>query len=620
MVKKNTNTHEKVTLNNFLIFLEHNIKNNDLLIKAIQSKIQYLKVQLNKENNEGSKNEGIQVNKEIRKNEKDPRHFAPASKEWKNSVYAFNKNDILDLASRDKLASNSIKNYFNMVPIPLIITKSKRMRDLIRRSSTKQLFVSRAEIKQTSDKAVVTIYTFDRQKRFFYRKLFFLRKWLNENLMAGKSYKLKYNLVGKIKNTKKIIKRSSLFKRHIIYDPDLYISLLLRKKRNVLTRKISRYHVKDDLYIKTTKLLLRKSQEHRNFFLFKFLKSILARLLDKKIYFIPGKEEALEREKYISGKFGSFAIKKTKKYVIRTKEGKIRHIKPKAQLFFKLNKKLSLKSLRSINIILLNYIFYRKKVKKSYLKKYALKLKRFKDNYSKFIIQNHLKKEVLIMKYLTNLYLNKYKFYTYLPGLKSILAKIYNKKIKINLVKLKNIQLNSNIFSEAISIKLRKRTTSLLRILRRSFNFVKKIKPNSRYIRLEKYKNFPAKQVFTYFGKFNVINGNVINRLFNNMYINKDYTSIKGVLRSIKYKWVTGARIEAKGRLTKRYAASRAVFKYKYRGTLRNLERLKSVENHIQSPGVFMLRGDWRPNTQYSLIHSKRRIGAFGIKGWISNS
>lgn len=59
------------------------------------------------------------------------------------------------------------------------------------------------------------------------------------------------------------------------------------------------------------------------------------------------------------------------------------------------------------------------------------------------------------------------------------------------------------------------------------------------------------------------------------MYINKHYTSIKGVLRSIKYKWVTGARIEAKGRLTKRYAASRAVFKYKYRGTLRNLERLK---------------------------------------------
>jgi hypothetical protein len=32
-----------------------------------------------------------------------------------------------------------------------------------------------------------------------------------------------------------------------------------------------------------------------------------------------------------------------------------------------------------------------------------------------------------------------------------------------------------------------------------------------------------------------------------------------------------------------------------------------------------MLRGDAKSNVQYSMIHSKYRIGAFGIKGWVSS-
>jgi hypothetical protein len=32
-----------------------------------------------------------------------------------------------------------------------------------------------------------------------------------------------------------------------------------------------------------------------------------------------------------------------------------------------------------------------------------------------------------------------------------------------------------------------------------------------------------------------------------------------------------------------------------------------------------MLRGDAKSNVQYSAIKSKNRIGAFGIKGWVSS-
>jgi hypothetical protein len=32
-----------------------------------------------------------------------------------------------------------------------------------------------------------------------------------------------------------------------------------------------------------------------------------------------------------------------------------------------------------------------------------------------------------------------------------------------------------------------------------------------------------------------------------------------------------------------------------------------------------MLRGDVRSNVQYTMLKSKYRIGAFGIKGWVGN-
>ena len=551
-----------------------------------------------------------------KKKEREHRHSAPANKEWNNSVYLFNKNPLLDVANKDKIASTLITSYFNMIPMPSIITKSKRMRDLLRRSSTRQLFVSEPEIKQTNDNVNITVYTFDREKRLFFRKLFFLRKWLNENLI-GKKLKLKkskHSLINKLRN-KKIIKKSLIYKKHIIYKK----KFTFRKNRNIIKTKTSKFNVKNDLYIKTVNMLLKKRKYFVNIFIYVFLKRIFSFFFKRKLYFLPEKNNSKRTFRKTRVKtFGNFVIRKKGKRIIRTEEGKIRHVKHKQFKLLKINKHLNLKKLRLINMLLFKFILSSKQ--KQFIKNYILIFNKLKTKYEQALKRNFIKKEVLIIKYLYNLYINKHKYYAYLPGLKSILSKIYNKKIKFNLVKLKNVHLNSDIFSEAISIKLRERTTSLLRILRKSFNFVSSIKPNKKYIMLQKKKNFPSNEVKTFFGKYNVINGNVINKLFNKMYSFNNISSIKGVLKSVKYKWVTGVRIEAKGRLTKRYAASRALFKYKYRGTLRNLEYLNNTENYLQSPGVFMLRGDFRPNTQYSLVHSKRRIGAFGIKGWISNS
>ena len=85
------------------------------------------------------------------------------------------------------------------------------------------------------------------------------------------------------------------------------------------------------------------------------------------------------------------------------------------------------------------------------------------------------------------------------------------------------------------------------------------------------------------------------------------------VLRNLKHRKMAGIRVEAKGRLTRRFTAARSVFKMKWKGCLKN------VDSSFKGLSAIMLRGDVKSNIQYSLLNSKNRNGAFGVKGWVSN-
>ena len=74
-----------------------------------------------------------------------------------------------------------------------------------------------------------------------------------------------------------------------------------------------------------------------------------------------------------------------------------------------------------------------------------------------------------------------------------------------------------------------------------------------------------------------------------------------------------GIRLEVRGRLTRRYRADRAVYKLKWKGGLKNIE---SSFNRLSS-GLY--RWQFKPNVTYSIANSKRRKGAFAVKGWISS-
>jgi hypothetical protein len=166
-------------------------------------------------------------------------------------------------------------------------------------------------------------------------------------------------------------------------------------------------------------------------------------------------------------------------------------------------------------------------------------------------------------------------------GIINIISKIYNKKVELNIINLKSIQFNSDIYSESISLKLKNRKNKLLRILKKALFKVK---------------------VPKLFDLYNV------NKYVTNTIINKN-----NLLNSIRYKIVSGARFETSGRLTRRLIASRAVFKYRYLGNLKNI-----YSSFIGLPTV-MLRGYVKPNIQYTIINSKTRNGAFGLKGWVSS-
>jgi hypothetical protein len=85
------------------------------------------------------------------------------------------------------------------------------------------------------------------------------------------------------------------------------------------------------------------------------------------------------------------------------------------------------------------------------------------------------------------------------------------------------------------------------------------------------------------------------------------------VHRWLKHMKLRGIRVEAKGRLTRRATASRSVFKMKWKGGLKN------VDSSFRGLSTIMLRGYAKSNVQYSLINSKNRNGAFGVKGWVSS-
>lgn len=227
-------------------------------------------------------------------------------------------------------------------------------------------------------------------------------------------------------------------------------------------------------------------------------------------------------------------------------------------------------------------------------KKYKINTFKSLYNYTLFFYKDLLnltmKKLRLYFLYKQLIYLNKSKLnYTYLRLLKKHLEYLYNKNVEFNLINLNRFYLNSDILFESVKLKLTRNKRKMRKIL----NKIKdKVKIDQKKLSLDSRNE-------------------VVNNLSQ---INEIRTLKTTVFNNLKYRHVTGFRLEARGRLSRRYTASRSVFKLKYKGNLLNLDSSYGGLSSV------MLKGNLKSNLQYTKLNSKTRIGSFGLKGWVSGN
>lgn len=105
------------------------------------------------------------------------KHYTPATKEWVNSVYFFNKDFIKTIPAADNAVNRLIKSYFSISPI-LNKKKSRRVELRFKRLSLNRILVSKAEMKHTNNKVVVTVYLYNKNKKTMLYRLKKLYKTL----------------------------------------------------------------------------------------------------------------------------------------------------------------------------------------------------------------------------------------------------------------------------------------------------------------------------------------------------------------------------------------------------------------------------------------------------------
>lgn len=163
--------------------------------------------------------------------------------------------------------------------------------------------------------------------------------------------------------------------------------------------------------------------------------------------------------------------------------------------------------------------------------------------------------------------LNQYKFnkQILLPILSNILNKIIGKKIEYNIINLKSIAYNTDLFTNALSLKLKKKKMnyikSMFSILNRAYlpkiNTIKErtlIKGQKNVdLFLDEYKDLKLTS--------NLSIKNNLDQLLGDSSSAKEVHNT--VYNSIGYKNMGGIRLEVKGILTKRYRADRSIYSLK---------------------------------------------------------
>jgi hypothetical protein len=586
------------------------------------------------------------------------RHFTPAAQEWFNSIYAYDHNYIKSLPAADKNLLSLLKSYFNL---QIKDKKIKNKRNVIknRRLSTKRVFIGRGELKHSNNKVIITFYVYNTEAMFLWENY---KKALGILYNPQKKLEISVNEDTKDKEVKSKYKPFNLRNCFNLFQYKYILRTLInketKKENNIIlfSKPIPKFSINETLEIKTLNKINNTPINTKNCLI------ILQKHLEKKII------------------RNLLSIWKKKKKIYKNIQKKYEIISFNRPLFLKheqilpsnedINNKRIIKLNRpfSLDEYLFQYdfktsidkilIYWLDIINKYYSSLTNLVERKVITNKEKSSMFNDIKKNINLAlfyeeKYgfkdivkkdyinshlLIPLYLfkfNKTKFtIKFMEKLTQLVKNLYNKEVVFNIVNLKKMHLSSDIYTQAVALKLKNRDNKLYRVLKSS---LRKIKiPDFR--KINEKNNKSNKNEFI----DNKIRNSLINSMFtkedvkdplNNLLLNffpsaenlkksvvkkgsvKNYSiSLKDyVLMYLKHIKIRGIRVEAKGRLTRRFTASRSVFKMKWKGGLKN------VDSSFRGLSTIMLRGYVKSNAQYSFISSKNRNGAFGVKGWVSN-
>ena len=193
--------------------------------------------------------------------------------------------------------------------------------------------------------------------------------------------------------------------------------------------------------------------------------------------------------------------------------------------------------------------------------------------------------------FLANIYLNNFKFNKLnFINLKNIIYKIYNKKISINVINIRYLHLENNILVDALTRKLNDRKKKVLKVLKKT-------------LKLAKLASFIS------YVKLNI---NINNYMFNSILSINKKNIYKEIINNLNNKHIIGIFLEAKGRLTRRMTASRAVYKLKYKGNM------KDANLNLDSKFTILKRGYIKSNIVYSTNNSYNKNGSFGVSSKVN--
>jgi hypothetical protein len=488
------------------------------------------------------------------------RHFPPAAQEWYNSIYSYNADYIKGLVSSDKNLMKLLKSYFNMFIDDKAYTKikSKALDILRRRRSSRKIFIGKGELKHTNSKVIITFYVHNTEKLSLkreylrlYKSIYLPANTLEKSIAIGKN--------GIIKTEDLMDNGSIKFNRPYTLDE------FLTSPKNYTTKIIDKVHS--------------EIPPVRQLTYYEVYYSIISLFVNNLTTYV---ESLTKYYEYLTHLVELKVLNKEEKYLIFLN---------KANSFFSYNYP--------------KYDTYRNIAEKRYLEnlyrlRYALKF-------------NNVKFENPFIGKLTN-----------------IVEKLYLKKVEFNIVNLKKMHLNSDILTQSIVLKLKNRKNRLIRVLRSSLNKInlpnvsrlgeKYSWSNQNEYLINKIRNTYISSMFNDITKIDPLNKLLLNffpsadklEIDTNLAKNKSKVPLRSfVFKELKQFKLAGVRLEAKGRLSRRFTAARSVFQLSWKGGLKN------VDSSFKGLSAVMLRGDTKSNVQYSVLNSKQRIGAFGIKGWV---